>query len=120
MLYCLLGSESKIKTSGKILFLEDLDEYLYHIDRMMMALKRAGMLDDLAGLVVGGMSDMHDNAVPFGQSAEEIIRTTVDEFDYPVYFGFPAGHIPNNCAIRMGCHATLQSEPNEVLFKQEV
>ncbi len=102
VLYSLLGSNSFPDTDGKILFLEDLDEYLYHIDRMMMGLKRAGMLSNLAGLVVGGMTQMNDNPIPFGKTAEEIIRDCVDEFDYPVYFGFPAGHIDDNRALIMG------------------
>ncbi|MGB0850908.1 MAG: S66 peptidase family protein, partial [Bacteroidia bacterium] len=72
MLYSLCGSSSDISTEEKILFLEDLDEYLYHIDRMMMNLKRTGKLDKLAALVVGGMSDMNDNTIPFGKTADEI------------------------------------------------
>ena len=87
---------------GKILFLEDLDEYLYHIDRMMMQLKRARKLEHLRGLVVGGMTDMKDNAVPFGKTAEEIIREAVEEYDYPVMFNFPAGHIRDNHPLLFG------------------
>jgi len=102
ILYSLLGSESQINTDGKILFIEDLDEYLYHIDRMMQALKRAGMLNNLAGLIIGGMSDMNDNTIPFGKTAEEIIRDIVSEYNYPVAFGFPAGHINNNHPIVFG------------------
>jgi len=98
ILFSLLGSPSSVKTDGNILFLEDLDEYLYHIDRMMMALKRAGMLKNLAGLIVGGMSDMNDNIVPFGKSAEEIIRDQVSEYSFPVCFDFPSGHINDNRA----------------------
>jgi len=102
ILYSLLGSVSDIDTAGKILFIEDIDEYLYHIDRMMMALKRAGKLDKLKGLVVGGMTDMKDNTIPFGKTAEEIIADMVKEYDYPVCFNFPAGHIDNNCAVYLG------------------
>jgi len=102
ILYSLLGSRSDVDTSGKILFLEDLDEYLYHIDRMMMALKRAGKLDNLAGLIVGGMSKMRDNEIPFGKTAEEIIMDAVSGYDYPVYFGFPAGHVDDNRAMIFG------------------
>ena len=110
VLYSLLGSASFPKTDGSILFLEDLDEYLYHIDRMMMGLKRAGKLTNLAGLLVGGMSDMNDNAVPFGKTAEEIIWDTVNEYDYPVYIGFPAGHIKDNRALVMGGNVRLESD----------
>ncbi len=109
VLYSLLGSASFPDTEGKILFLEDLDEYLYHIDRMMMGLKRAGKLKNLAALVVGGMSDMRDNAVPFGKTAEEIIADVVAEYNYPVYFNFPAGHIDRNLALPLGITATLEN-----------
>jgi muramoyltetrapeptide carboxypeptidase len=98
----LAGTPSEVDTAGKILFLEDLDEYLYHIDRMMMNLKRGGKLDKLRGLIVGGMSKMNDNAIPFGQSANAIIASAVKEFPYPVCFDFPAGHIPQNLALILG------------------
>lgn len=108
ILYSLLGSVSDIETAGKILFIEDIDEYLYHIDRMMMAIKRAGKLNKLKGLVVGGMSDMKDNAIPFGKTAEEIIVDAVKEYDFPVCFHFPAGHINANCAIYLGRTVKLE------------
>lgn len=108
MLYSLCGSESDIDTAGKILFIEDLDEYLYHIDRMMMNLKRCGHLTHLAGLVVGQMSDMHDNSIPFGHTAEEIVRDAVAEYGYPVCFNFPAGHNgTENRALKLGHSTTL-------------
>lgn len=112
ILYSLLGSVSDIDTAGKILFIEDIDEYLYHIDRMMMALKRAGKLDKLKGLVAGGMTDMKDNTVPFGKTAEEIIVDAVREYAYPVCFNFPAGHIDNNCAIYLGRKVELDVGTN--------
>lgn len=108
VLYSMLGSETQPDTTGKILFLEDLDEYLYHIDRMMMALERAGLLRNLAGLVVGGLSDMKDNAVPFGKTAEEIIADVVGKYTYPICFNFPAGHIKNNCALVLGAETELE------------
>lgn len=111
ILYSLTGTHSQLKTEGKILFLEDLDEYLYHIDRMMQNLKRAGMLQNLAALVIGGMSDMKDNTVAFGKTAEEIIDDVVSEYDYPLCFNFPAGHIENNFALKLG--ATVQLEITE-------
>jgi len=107
VLYSLLGSVSFPESKGKILFLEDLDEYLYHIDRMMMGMKRAGVFNSLAGLVVGGMTDMNDNNVPFGKTAEEIISEHVREFDFPVCFGFPAGHISDNRPLIMGAEVEL-------------
>lgn len=102
LLYALTGSVSDIHTEGKILFLEDLDEYLYHIDRMMLNLKRSGKLSHLKGLVVGGMTDMKDNAIPFGKNAEEIIMDAVKEFDFPVCFDFPAGHVDLNLPLYLG------------------
>lgn len=102
LMYALTGSVSEMDTKGKILFLEDLDEYLYHVDRMMISLKRAGKLKGLAGLVIGGMTDMKDNAIPFGKTAEQIIMDAVKEYDYPVCFDFPAGHIDRNLAMYFG------------------
>ena len=102
LLYALTGSNSSLHTKGKILFIEDLDEYLYHLDRMMVSLKRSGKLSDLAGLVVGGMTDMKDNQIPFGKTAEEIIMDAVKEYNYPVCFNFPAGHIDKNLAVVLG------------------
>ena len=110
ILYALQGSPTALRAEGKILFIEDLDEYLYHIDRMMLNLKRSGALANLAGLVVGNLSDMHDNAVPFGKTAEEIVYEHVAEYDYPVCFGFPAGHADasNNMALPMGMPARME------------
>ena len=102
VLYSLLGSDLFPETDGKILFIEDLDEYLYHIDRMMTALKRAGKLAHLKSLVVGAFSDMHDNSVPFGMTAKEIISEKVKEYGYPVVFDYPAGHISDNRAFVLG------------------
>ena len=102
VLYSLHGSPSAISTKGKILFIEDLDEYLYHIDRMMQNFKRSGVLSELSGLIVGGMTDMNDNNIPFGKTAEEITWEAVKEYEYPVCFGFPAGHIKDNRALVMG------------------
>lgn len=107
LLYALKESKSGISTSGKILFIEDLDEYLYHIDRMIISLKRAGKLSPLEGLVVGGMSDMKDNKIPFGKTAEQIILDAVKEYDYPVCFGFSAGHTTKNLALPFGRRAKL-------------
>jgi len=98
VLYSMAASASELNTEGAVLFLEDLDEYLYHIDRMMLALKRAGKLAKLAGIVVGGMTDMRDNTVPFGKTAEEIIAEHAGSYAYPICFGFPAGHITGNRA----------------------
>ncbi|HEV7230982.1 MAG TPA: LD-carboxypeptidase [Bacteroidia bacterium] len=111
LLYALQGSRSDLNTKGKILFLEDLDEYLYHIDRMILSLKRSGKLDHLAGLVIGGMTEMKDNTIPFGNSAEEIILEAVKEYDYPVAFSLPAGHTDLNLALMMGRNVKLEAGP---------
>lgn len=116
ILYSLIGTKSDISTEGKILFIEDLDEYLYHIDRMIMNLKRAGKLDNLAGMIVGGMNEMNDNEIPFGKTAKEIISETVSEYNYPVCFDFPAGHINDNRTLILGRKVKLEIN-KEVLLK---
>ncbi|MDR1878283.1 MAG: LD-carboxypeptidase [Bacteroidales bacterium] len=117
VLYAVNGSVSDLNTDGKILFIEDLDEYLYHIDRIMMCLKRSGKLENLSGLVVGGMEDMHDNAIAYGKSVEEIIWEHVEEYQYPVCFGFPAGHIPDNRALILGGTSMLKVTKEHVQFQ---
>ncbi len=114
LLYALSGSVDDVSGKNKILFIEDLDEQLYHIDRMMLQLKRSGKLKHLKGLIVGGMSDMKDNAVPFGKSAEEIVLDAVKEYNYPVCFNFPAGHIEKNMALYLGKKAKLEVTKNKV------
>ncbi len=117
ILYSLFGSPSSVSTKDKILFIEDLDEYLYHIDRMMQNMKRNGYFDQLAGLVVGGMTDMHDNQIPFGYDAVQIISEIVKPYDFPVCFDFPAGHLSNNLALPMGKKAALTVTEKEVSLK---
>ena len=114
ILYSITGTKSGMNTSNKILFLEDLDEYLYHIDRMMMNLKRSSKLHDLAGLVIGGFSDMKDNKVAFGTTAYEIIAENVAEYNYPVCYGFPAGHVDDNRALVIGGTYKLSVGDKEV------
>lgn len=112
ILYSLMGSPSEPDTDGKVLFIEDLDEYLYHIDRMMTNLDRSGKLRNLAGLIVGYLSDMHDNTIPYGKNAEEIVAEHCQKYNFPVIFNFPAGHEAMNKAIRMGCpmHCKIQNQ----------
>lgn len=102
LLTSLIGSEYEINTDGKILFIEDIDEYRYHIDRMMFQLKFAGKLENLAGLVVGDFTAIKDNDDPFGQTVEEIIWSAVKDYDFPVGFGFKAGHGDINLALSFG------------------
>ena len=113
LLYALSATPSDINTFGKVLFIEDLDEYLYHIDRMMMQLKRCGKLENLAGLIVGSMTEMKDNAIPFGKTAYEIISETVKGYKYPVCVGFPAGHTDDNRALIMGRKISMDVRTNE-------
>lgn len=112
----LIGTTSGLDTKGKILFLEDLDEYEYHIDRMMVHLDRAGLLKDLAGLIIGHMSGMHDNTISFGSTAYETIKRITDKYNYPICFDFPVGHEADNRAIRCNEVATLIVESHEVKF----
>ena len=113
ILYSLLGSESSVITNGKILFIEDLDEYLYHIDRMLMNLKRNDFFDNLKGLIVGGMTDMHDNSIPFGKNAKEIILDVVSKYNFPVVFDFPAGHLKDNRSLIFGRKVNLEVDKNK-------
>ena len=115
LLYALSGTPYNIDTRDKILFIEDLDEYLYHLDRMMMQLKLSGKLSCLKGLVVGGMTDMKDNAIPFGKFPEEIILDAVKDYNYPVCFDFPAGHIDRNLAMYFGREVELNVADNAIL-----
>ncbi len=108
ILCSLIGTPSDIQTDGKILFIEDVGEYLYRLDRMMWQLKRAGKLNNLVGLVVGGLTEMKDSETPFGKIAHEIIKECVEEYDYPVCFDFPAGHQDDNRAMIFGREVRLE------------
>ena len=102
------GSDIFPETDGKILFIEEVDEYIYHIDRMMHGLKRAGKLAHLKGLIVGGLTQIKDNTHPFGQTAEEVIAEAVSEYDYPVCFGFLAGHFDDNRVLVFGQKSRIE------------
>lgn len=117
ILYSLSGSISQLDTKGKILFIEDLDEYLYHIDRMMMNLKRSGLFTECKAILVGGMSDMNDNAVPYGKTAEEIILANTADLNIPVIFGVPAGHIEENRTLIFNRSYQLSIEGDLVNLK---
>lgn len=118
LLYALSGTPYDLDTTNKILFIEDLDEYLYHIDRMMMQLKLSGKLKNLKGLIVGGITDMKDNTIPFGKTVEEIILDAVKEYDYPVCFNFPSGHIDRNLALKFGVEYELRVSASNVDLKE--
>ncbi|RDI08521.1 LD-carboxypeptidase [Flavobacterium sp. AG291] len=107
VLYSIMGSASEADYKGKIIFIEDLDEYLYHIDRMMMNLKRNGYFKDVKGIIIGGMTKMRDNDIPWGHDALEIIQDITKEYNIPICFNFPAGHIKDNRALVFGKQITL-------------
>jgi len=108
VLYSILGSKSEVDTKGKIIFIEDLDEYLYHIDRMMMNLERNDYFRNVKGIIIGGMTKMRDNDIPWGHTALEIIKDITSEYKIPICFNFPAGHIPDNRALPLGKSVTME------------
>lgn len=114
----LVGSDSDIKTKGRILFLEDIGEYSYNIDRMMYQLKRSGKLKNLAGLIIGGFTDMKDTERPFGKDVYEIIRDIIEEYNYPVCFGFPVSHEKENYALKIGAGYKLKITKSRVLLEE--
>jgi len=121
LLYALRGTPYDIDPRGKILFLEDLDELYYHLDRMVMNLKLAGWFKDLAGLMIGGMTDMRnkDENDPFGKTAGQIISEAIGEARYPVCFNFPAGHVADNRALLFGKKAKLSVTPEDATLSFE-
>ncbi len=120
ILYSLLGSKSDIDTNKKILFIEDLDEYLYHIDRMIISLKRNGKFDNLKGLIIGGMSEMNDNDIPFGKTSVQIILEHLESFEFPICFAFPAGHMDDNNAIVFGINSRLIITEKKVILSSKI
>lgn len=118
VLYGMMGSNSFPETDGKILFIEEVDEYIYHVERMMYGLKRAGKLDHLKALIVGGLTEIHDNPDPFGKTVEQAIFDVVKDYDYPICFGFPAGHQPDNRAIVLGKTVELSASNDGCHFLQ--
>jgi muramoyltetrapeptide carboxypeptidase len=103
----LIGTVSDIRTKNKILFLEDVGEYLYNIDRMMLQMKRNGKLKKLAGLIIGGFTDNKDTERPFGKTVYEIIYDHIKEYDYPLCFNFPVSHSKENYALKVGMNYRL-------------
>lgn len=114
----LVGTDSDIKTRGRILFIEDVGEYLYNIDRMLHQLKRSGKLSKLAGLIVGGFTETKDNERPFGKTVHEIIRDVVKEYDYPVCFDFPVSHTDRNYALKIGVGYKLKVTKTKVTLEE--
>ncbi len=114
----LVGTESDIKTKGKILFIEDVGEYLYNLDRMLYQLKRSGKLSRLAGLIYGGFTETKDTDRPFGKSVEDILRDAVGEYDYPVCYGFPVSHSDRNYALKIGVGYKLKVGKSKVTLEE--
>jgi muramoyltetrapeptide carboxypeptidase len=114
----LAGTKSAYKTTGKILFIEDIGEYIYNIDRMIIQLKRAGMLSGLSGLVVGKFTDVHKTVRPFGQTVQQIIQSHIAEYDYPVCYDFPVSHEEENVALKVGVPHSLKITKNKATLKE--
>lgn len=120
LLHTMLGSSTSIDTRGKILFIEEIGEYAYHIDRMLQSLKRAGYFEGCRGLIVGDISKVRENTTPFGRTIEEIILDVVADYDFPVMFGFPAGHEDENRALILGrtIELNVKKDSAEVKFSK--
>jgi muramoyltetrapeptide carboxypeptidase len=112
------GTESESKTRGRILFIEDVGEYIYSIDRMLYQLKRSGKLSKLAGLVIGGFTDVKDTERPFGKTAYEAIKEIIADYDYPVCFGFPVSHEKENYALKIGVGYKLKVGKSKVILEE--
>ncbi len=108
------GSVSDPDYRDKILFLEDVGEHLYAIDRLFWNLKRSGKLAQIKGLIIGGFTELKDFDPPFGQDVREIVLDMVKEYDYPVCFDFPAGHVSDNRALILGKTVNLKVKQTEV------
>ncbi|WP_296342619.1 LD-carboxypeptidase [Winogradskyella sp.] len=120
ILHTMLGSKTSIDTSGKILFIEEIGEYKYHIDRMLQSLKRAGYFENLKGLVVGDMSKMRKNTTLWGTSIEQLVLDAFSEYDFPIAFNMPAGHEKDNRTLILGSEIKLKvtKERSYVLLKK--
>lgn len=119
LLLTMLGSESSINTEGKILFIEEIGEYKYHIDRMLQSLKRAGFFEKCKGILVGNISNIKKNTTVWGSSIEQLILDVVSEYDFPVIFDFPAGHEIDNRALIFGrtIKMNVKKATSEIVFK---
>ena len=109
LLYASLGTSVQPNTAGKVLFIEDLDEYYYHMDRMLFSLKLAGLFDGIQGLLVGSMIDMNDNSVPFGRSVKTMITELLACYDFPIIFDVPLGHDEENISIKLGADCNFEN-----------
>jgi muramoyltetrapeptide carboxypeptidase len=115
----LIGTPSDVNTNGKLLFLEEVGEYIYNVDRMLYQLKRSGKLDKLAALIIGGFTEVKDTTVPFGKDVYEVIYDVVKEYEYPICFQFPVGHSRENYALKVGVDYQLQVGKKKVTLEEK-
>ena len=120
MLHTMLGSKTSIDLSGKILFIEEIGEYAYHIDRMLQSLKRAGYFDNCKGVIVGDITKVRKNTTPWGTSVEQLILDALSEYDFPIAFNMPAGHEKDNRAMILGrtIDLVVEKDKSTIVFKQ--
>ena len=118
ILYSLLGTNSDADYRGKILFIEEIGEAIYAIDRMFYALKKAGKLNQIKGVIVGGLTNIKDSEIPYGKTVQEVIKSHIEPLSIPLCFNFPAGHIADNRAIIMGRNTILEIRENKTIFIQ--
>ena len=120
MLHTMLGSETSIDTSGKILFIEEIGEYKYHIDRMLQSLKRAGYFENCKGVIVGDMTKLRKNTTLWGTSIEQLILDVLTDYDFPVAFNMPAGHEKDNRALILGktVELTVDKDKSTIVFEE--
>lgn len=116
----LVGTPSDVKTDGRILFIEDIGEYIYNVDRMLYQMKRAGKFDKLAGLIIGGFSEMKDTTVPFGKTVEEVLVEMFSEYDFPIAFNFPVSHERENFTLKVGGQYQLTVSARRVSLKEHL
>ncbi len=113
LLYSLTGTVAQPDTDGAILFLEDIGEKYYHLDRMLVSMRMTGLLNNPAALIIGGMTEITEGEHVFNQTVEEVVMNVVGKAGYPVLFDFPAGHIPDNRALFLGRRALLRQSGRE-------